>query len=72
MNVRAAVPSDRDWAASVVARHFGTAEIISRGVRNDTRWPPGLILEEAGEKGGLLFDEIEYEHSVLGFRADGD
>ena len=54
MNIRPITESDRDWAAALVARHFGTPEIISRGVRHDTRRLPGLVLEQASERLGLL------------------
>lgn len=53
MKVRAATESDRCWAAAVVAQYFGTSEIISRGVRHDTRVLPGLIGEIGGERLGL-------------------
>ncbi len=55
MNIRAVTTLDRDWAADLVAQHFGTPEIISRGVRHDTRLLPGVIVEH----------EIEYERAIL-------
>lgn len=54
MKTRAIAESDREWVTTVVAQHFGTPEIISRGVRHDTRSLPGLVFERDGEKLGLL------------------
>ena len=54
MKIRAILESDRDWAAALITQHFGTPEIISRGVRHDTRSLPGLVAERGGERLGLL------------------
>lgn len=54
MTIRPITESDRDWAAALVARHFGTPEIISRGVRHDTLSLPGLLAEDGGERLGLV------------------
>ena len=58
MDVRPILDSERDWAAAVVAQHFGTPEVISRGVRHDTRQLPGLVAEAQGERVGLLHYHI--------------
>ncbi|MEO8353547.1 MAG: GNAT family N-acetyltransferase [Chthoniobacteraceae bacterium] len=58
MNIRSITTLDRDWAAELVAEHFGTPEIISRGVRHDTRLLPGLIVEVETEKIGLVHYHI--------------
>lgn len=54
MNIRTITESDRSWAADVVAQHFCTPEIISRGVRHDTRSLPGLVVEDAKARLGLV------------------
>lgn len=54
MKIRTITESDRGWAADVVAQHFGTSEIVSRGVRHDTRSLPGLVVEDAKARLGLV------------------
>lgn len=64
MKTRTIAESDREWVTTVVAQHFGTSEIISRGVRHDTRSLPGSVFERDGEKLGLLC------YNVLGARCE--
>jgi hypothetical protein len=64
MKIRAILESDRDWAAALIAQHFRTPEIISRGVRHDTRSLPGLVVEQGGERLGLL------HYCILGRRCE--
>ncbi len=59
LRIRAMTESDRDWAAAVVARYFGSPEMVSRGLRHDTRLLPGLIAEEGGQRLGLAHYRIE-------------
>jgi N-acetylglutamate synthase-like GNAT family acetyltransferase len=59
MKIRPGTGSDRDWATGVVAEHFATPEIVSRGVRHDTRSLPFLIAERGGERTGLAHFRIE-------------
>ncbi len=54
MKIRTITESDRGWAADVVAQHVGTPEIVSRGVRYDTRSLPGLVVEDATGRLGLV------------------
>ncbi len=46
--------TDRGWARKVTAEHFGSAEIVSRGVLHDTNSLPGLVAQRCGERLGLL------------------
>ena len=64
MNVRVLRESERDWAASLVAQYFGTPEIISRGVRHDTRELPGLVCQARGQRLGLL------QYHIVGERCE--
>lgn len=64
MKIRAITESDWDWAAAVVTQHFGTPEVISRGVRHDTRSLPGLVAEGDGERLGLA------HYSIVGARCE--
>jgi ribosomal protein S18 acetylase RimI-like enzyme len=54
MLVRELRKADRSWAAALVAAHFGSTEVVSRGVLHDARLLPGLVAEEQGERIGLL------------------
>lgn len=61
MLVRALLEAERSWAAALVAEHFGSSSLVSRGVLHDSRWLPAL---GAGEHLGLLHycvdgDELE-------------
>jgi GNAT superfamily N-acetyltransferase len=58
MKIRPAVESDRDWAAGLVARQFGSPVVISRGVLHDTRSLPGLVAECEGDRVGLIHYDI--------------
>jgi ribosomal protein S18 acetylase RimI-like enzyme len=54
MLVSALVDADRPWASALVAEHFGSTTMVSRGVLHDTRALPGLIAHEDGSRQGLL------------------
>jgi ribosomal protein S18 acetylase RimI-like enzyme len=54
MLVRALLDADRPWAAALVARHFGSAAVVSRGVLHDTHVLPGMVAVDQGERIGLL------------------
>jgi GNAT superfamily N-acetyltransferase len=59
MLVRALLEAERPWAAALVAEHFGTQTVVSRGTLHDTRSLPGLIALEAGERCGLLHYRLD-------------
>jgi ribosomal protein S18 acetylase RimI-like enzyme len=48
------VEADRPWATALVAAHFGSTTVVSRGVLHDARALPGLIAHEHGRRQGLL------------------
>ena len=54
MLVRALRAADRLLAAALVAEHFGSTTVVSRGVLHDTRVLPGLIALQHGPRSGLL------------------
>ena len=54
MLVRALLEAERSWAAALVAEHFGSATVVSRGVLHDTGSLPGLIALSSGQRIGLL------------------
>jgi GNAT superfamily N-acetyltransferase len=54
MLVSALVEADRTWAAALVAEHFGSTTVVSRGVLHDARALPGLVAHENGRRQGLL------------------
>jgi GNAT superfamily N-acetyltransferase len=54
MLIRKLVSSDVPWIEAVVAGHFGSAEVVSRGVLHDARTLPGFVAEVESEPAGLL------------------
>jgi ribosomal protein S18 acetylase RimI-like enzyme len=54
MQVRELLESDRPWASTLVAEHFGSPRVVSRGRVHDTRAFPGLVAEIDGASAGLL------------------
>ena len=50
MLVRALLEAERSWAAALVAEHFGSATVVSRGVLHDTCSLPGLIALSSGQR----------------------
>jgi ribosomal protein S18 acetylase RimI-like enzyme len=46
--------SDRPWAAGLMARHFGSSAVVSRGVLHDTHLLPGMVVADQGAPIGLL------------------
>jgi ribosomal protein S18 acetylase RimI-like enzyme len=54
MLVRELRVTDRPWTAALVARHFGSSAVVSRGVLHDTHLLPGLVVVDQGEPVGLL------------------
>ena len=64
MLVSALMEAERPWAAALVAEHFGSTTLVTRGVLHDTRVLPGFIALEDGRRSGLLqyrrhSDELE-------------
>lgn len=54
MKIREIVPSDIEWIEAIVTTHFGSPEVVSRGVLHDARKLPGLVAEVESEPVGLL------------------
>lgn len=54
MRIRELRESDRPWAIRLVADYFGSPEMVTRGMPNDTRVLPGLVAEAEGRRAGLL------------------
>lgn len=68
MEVRSLESSDRDWSDAVVAKHFGSTRVVSRGRLHDASALPGLVAVHADVPVGLLLfrvDEDECELVVL-------
>lgn len=62
MRLRELCESDRGWAESMVAEHFGSSEVVSRGTLHDSGQLPGLVAEHQSEPVGLLQYNIEQGH----------
>jgi GNAT superfamily N-acetyltransferase len=54
MFIRELTASDIPWVQSLVADHFGSPMVVSRGVLHDARQLPGLVAEAKGKPAGLL------------------
>ena len=54
MEIRSLDAHDRAWADALIAEHFGSARIVSRGRLHDAALLPGLIAVRGGERVGLL------------------
>jgi GNAT superfamily N-acetyltransferase len=54
LTVRPLAGGDSEWASSLVAAHFGSVKVVSRGVLHDTHRLPGLVVEQAGVPVGIL------------------
>jgi GNAT superfamily N-acetyltransferase len=59
MRVRKLLEADRPWASALVAEHFGSTAVVSRGVLHDARVLPGLIALRGERPVGLLQYDIE-------------
>lgn len=64
MQVRTLTDLDRDWAAALVTQHFGSPIIVSRGICHHTGTLPGLVLDDQGERLGLL------QYCIVGARCE--
>ena len=51
--------ADCEWAEALVAGHFGSARVVTRGVLHDTRRLPGLIAMDGDEPVGLARYRID-------------
>ena len=61
MEIHSLDARDRAWADALVAEHFGSTRIVSRGRLHEAAMLPGLIAVRDGERVGLLL-----------YRPDGD
>lgn len=54
MRIRDLTESDHAWVRSLVSEHFGSVEVVSRGVVHDSGRLPGLVAERDSGPAGLL------------------
>ncbi len=54
MRIRPLENHDRPWAEALVAEHFGSSRVVSRGILHETRLLPGLVAEADAAPVGLL------------------
>ena len=54
MEIRELRPSDVPWVESIVAEHFASPRVVSRGILHNARELPGLVAEVNSEPAGLL------------------
>jgi GNAT superfamily N-acetyltransferase len=59
MNIRDINADDLTWIEAVVTEHFGSRQVVTRGVVHDTSSLPGLIAEEVTGPIGLLQFRID-------------
>jgi GNAT superfamily N-acetyltransferase len=48
------VDADRDWVTAVLAQHWGSLQVVSRGRLHHADQLPGLIMTEVGTRVGML------------------
>jgi GNAT superfamily N-acetyltransferase len=68
MQIRKKISTDIPWIESVMTEHFGSPEVVSRGVLHDARVLPGFVAVIESEPAGLLqyrMDENQCEVVVL-------
>ncbi|MDO8848375.1 MAG: GNAT family N-acetyltransferase [Coriobacteriia bacterium] len=65
MEVRSLESSDREWSDALVAQHFGSSRVVSRGRLHDATTLPGLIALKDGVPIGLLLYRIEADECEL-------
>ena len=68
MKIRKLISTDIPWVESVVAQHFGSPEVVSRGGLHDSRVLPGFVAEVESEPAGLLqyrMDDNQCEVVIL-------
>jgi N-acetylglutamate synthase-like GNAT family acetyltransferase len=59
MRIRPLHDRDRMWAKALVAKHFGSSRVVSRGVLHETSLCPGLVAEADHHPIGLLHYHVE-------------
>lgn len=57
--VRALEPGDRQWAADVLTRSWGSTQVVSRGRLHDALELPGIVSGLGDERVGLLTWSVE-------------
>lgn len=65
MTIRPIEARDRDWAKALVAGHFGSSRVVSRGVLHETGDLPGLVAEDGEAPAGLLLYRLEKEQAEV-------
>lgn len=65
MEVRSLESSDREWLDALVAQHFGSSRVVSRGRSHETTALPGLIALQEGVPVGLLLYRVEGDECEL-------
>ncbi|MBE0418373.1 MAG: GNAT family N-acetyltransferase [Coriobacteriia bacterium] len=65
MEVRSLESSDREWADALVAQHFGSPRVVSRGRLHDTAALPALIAFQEDVPVGLLMYRVEGDECEL-------
>jgi GNAT superfamily N-acetyltransferase len=68
MKIRKLIPTDIPWVEYVVSDHFGSPEVVSRGVLHDTRVLPGFVAVVNSRLAGLIqyrMDDNQCEVVVL-------
>ncbi len=65
MTIRPLEEKDRDWTKALVAGHFGSSRVVSRGVLHEAGDLPGLVAENGEEPAGLLLYRLEKEQAEV-------
>ena len=54
MKIRKLISTDIPWVESILSEHFGSPEVVSRGVLYDSRALPGFVAEVESKPAGLV------------------
>jgi len=54
MRIRKLISTDIPWVESILTEHFGSPEVVSRGVLHDSRTLPGFVTEIESDPTGLV------------------
>lgn len=61
MNIRPLQDSDTDWAKALVSHHFGSEQVVSRGVIHNALSLDGLVAEADHARIGLLQYRLDHD-----------
>ena len=65
VEIRLLEASDHEWSDALVARHFGSSRVVSRGRLHDTSVLPGFVAMSDGVPVGVLLHRVDADECEL-------